>query len=299
MPTGLFAPPHALQRRNLLVDVQHGLANRLRAMVSAAAIAQATDRRLVVLWVPDAHCEAPLEALWRYTGPVIGEAGARDLLRARAGRVHNYMEAEPGAVFEEPVLADPADHSHRDIYVRSAYSLVSPHGDPAREQAFLRALVPAAAVMDLAAGVPQPAQVALHVRMGTGPAFDHLPWESPRNWPAARHAELVQWREKSHVSRFVARLDALRAEGRADTIFAAADLPAVYAVLAERYGAALRVLERDLYDRSARQLQYALADMLLLGRADLLLASTWSSFSDMAQRLAPPGRPFEKSGVDF
>ncbi len=95
------------------------------------------------------------------------------------------------------------------------------------------------------------------------------------------------------------RLDQLIAAGRAETIFLAADLPETYAQFAERYGDRLAWLPRDQFDRSARQLQYALADLLLLTAADLLLASTWSSFSEVAQRLARPGRPINHSGRDF
>ena len=47
------------------------------------------------------------------------------------------------------------------------------------------------------------------------------------------------------------------------------------------------------------QLQYALADMILLTATDRFLASTWSSFSDITARLMRPERPYEKSGIDF
>jgi hypothetical protein len=40
-------------------------------------------------------------------------------------------------------------------------------------------------------------------------------------------------------------------------------------------------LPRNLYDRSAQQLQYALADMLLLALSRRFLGSVGSSFSDV------------------
>jgi len=91
----------------------------------------------------------------------------------------------------------------------------------------------------------------------------------------------------------------LIAQGQADHIFLAADLPETYAKFAERYGPRVSFIRRDVYDRSAQQLQYALADLIGLTQADLMLSSTWSSFSDMAQRLARYGRPAERSGHDF
>lgn len=282
-------------RPRLFIDLQHGLANRLRALASAAVIAERTGRELVVIWRPDLHCEARASDLLQLPWPVI-ETDAAEALRAGAAREYNYMEIEPGAVFDEPVLAGEAEG---DVYVRSAYRLMGPHGDVAEENAVLRGLRPVAPVMELVESVGRPFSVAVHIRMGTGPGFDHLAYELPENWPEERHRELSEWRRKSDVGRFIAKLDRLVDEGRAETIFVAADLAASYAVLEERYGARLRFLYRDLYDRSSRQLQYALADLILLTAAPLFLASSWSAFSEVAQRLAWPGRSYLNSGVDF
>ncbi|PJF11311.1 hypothetical protein [Pseudorhodobacter sp. MZDSW-24AT] len=292
---GLAAPARLRSRAHLFIDVQHGLCNRLRAMASAAAIAEATDRQLVVVWRPDAHCAARLSDVLRYPGPVLEDAAA-DLFRERAAYVHNDMEIEPGSRHGAPILA--AGDKGGDVFIRSAYALTGPFASLAREQAFLHSLTPAAEVLDLVAEVPHPSDVAVHIRMGTGPAFDHLPYEAPENWPPERHAELVMWRQKSDVGRFAARLETLFDQG-AQSAFVAADLAATYAALQERFGARIRFLPRDRFDRSARQLQYALADLMLLTAAPRLLASHWSSFSDMAQRLARQFRPVEKSGIDF
>ncbi len=297
-PRALAAPPHILSRPRLYIDVQHGLCNRLRAMASAAGIAARTDRALVVLWRPDPHCEARIGDLLRYPGPVIEEDDAAELLRARSARVYNYMEIEPGARFEEPILAE-GDAPDGDVYVRSAYPLTGPHRDFEEERRFLRALVAADPVRDLVALVRPRYDIAAHIRMASGPGFEHLPHESPDNWPAHRHRELVEWRRKSHADHFIARLDALIAERAIRTIFVAADMAETYTRLAERYGERVSWLERDLYDRSPRQIQYALADLILLARAPRLLASTWSSFSEVAARMGRAGMRVERSGIDF
>lgn len=290
-----MAPALIRSRAHLFIDVQHGLCNRLRAMASAAAIAEATDRELVVVWRPDTHCEARLSDLLHYAGPVL-EDDAADVFRDRAAYCYNDMEIEPGSCHEAPILGD--GDSGGDVFIRSAYSLKGPFGSMVREQAFLRALIPAPEVLELVARVRHPSDIAVHIRVGTGPEFDHLPYESAQNWPPERHAELVMWRQKSDVGRFVARLEALFEQG-AQTAFLAADLAATYTALQDRFGVRVRCLPRDSFDRSPRQLQYALADLMLLTAAPRMLASHWSSFSDMAQRLARPFRPVEKSGIDF
>lgn len=264
-------------------------------MVSAAAIARRTGRQLFVIWVPDHHCQARLQDVLEYPGPVIEDAATAAVLRARADQVYNYMEIEEGAQFQQSIAPLPG----QDVYVRSAYTLNSPYGDIGIEQSVLRALRPSRAVLELVSRVPRPSDVAVHIRMSTGEGYDHLSYEAPANWPAHRHAELTEWRRKSHVDRFITRLDGLVAQGRAERIFVAADLPETYARLQDRFGLRIRYLERDLFDRSPRQLVFAMADLLLLTAAPCFLASSWSSFSDLATRIAHPKRETLKSGVDF
>lgn len=293
------APVSLTGRPKLFIDVQHGLCNRLRALASAAVIAARTKRQLVVVWVPDHHCEARIGDVLSYGGLVVEDRAMALGLQARCARVYNYIEIEPGAHFQEPVLAPGDDWPGGDVYVRSAYTLNSPHRSDADEQYVLRGLIPAAPVLALVEQVSRPFAVAAHIRMATGQAYDHLSFESPANWPENRHQELTEWRNKSHVSHFITRLDQLIKAGQADSIFVAADLEQTYALLADRYGTRVRFLKRNLYDRSPLQIQYAFADLLLLTAAPLFLASTWSSFSDVAQRLAKPGRRVERSGWDF
>lgn len=239
-----------------------------------------------------------MDDLLRYSGAVI-ETDVADDLRAVSGLSYNYMEVEPDSCFEAPILAGKDADWRGDVYVRSAYPLQGPHADFGAEQMFLHRLRPSQAVLDMVAGPAQPFDVCAHIRMAGGAAFEHLPYESLENWPEHRHRELAEHRGKSHRDRFVQRLDALVNQGQADRIFLAADLPETYAALAERYGARLSWLQRDLYDRSPQQLQYALADLLLLSAGKRFLGSPWSSFTDVAQRLSRPTRPFELSGRDF
>jgi hypothetical protein len=205
------------------------------------------------------------------------------------------MTAEPGAVKDAPIRLDaPAD-----LYVRSAFVLKGPGSTWEAENAVIRAMRPSAAVRDLMARVRHPNDVAAHVRMQGGQAHEHLPFEASTNWTAEDHAAIAHWRAKSHFSAFLRRLDALVAEGLARTIFLAADLPETYAVFQDHYGDRLAWLPRAVFDRSAEQLQHALADAILLSRAPRLLGSTWSSFSELARRLAPDRQVVEMSGTDF
>ena len=290
----LAAPAVALNRPRFFIDVQHGLGNRLRALASAAAIAAAADRELVVVWEPDAHCDCRLSDLFDYAGAVeesrfVEQAGARGCV------VYNYMPNEPGAQKGAPILLDRA----ADIYARSAFVLNSPASTWGTENRFLQSLTPVPQIRALVDQVRNPNSVSAHVRMEGGRKSEHLAYERADNWTAQDHALIDEWRSKSHFSHFLTRIDALMAQGRADSIFLAADMPETYEVFRQHYGDRLAWLPRDLFDRSARQLHFALADAILLSRSPLLLGSGWSSFSELAMRLAPKKIAIELSGKDF
>lgn len=288
------APRIVSSRPRLFVDAQHGLGNRMRAMGSAAAIAEATDRELVVVWEPDHHCEGRLSDLFDYKGAVIEEAFVQQAW-GRGCLVYNYMEIEEGAQKDAPLDLSWGG----DIYARAAYVLNAAPSTWEAENRFLRGLTPVEAVRDLVASVRTPNAVSAHVRMVGAPGSDNASYDRAENWTAEGHAAINHWREKSHYSHFMARLDALIGEGRAERIFVAADMPETYEAFTQVYGGRVAYLQRSLYDRSAEQLHYALADAMLLGAAPLLLGSNWSSFTELATRLSPNQVKMEVSGVDF
>jgi hypothetical protein len=292
--SGVAAPVIGRRLRKLFIDAQHGLGNRMRAIGSAAQVARRTGRELVIIWRPDHHCQCRFDDLFEYAGPVEID-DSPEAAAARKNIVYNYMEAEPGGRKDEPITLDQT----QDIYVRSAFVLNSPLSDWDGENAFLRGLRPVEAVRDLVASVKGPFDLSVHVRMEGGRKDEHLPYESPENWTARDHALIDEWRAKSHYSRFVDRIDALVAEGAVERLFLAADSPEAYAAFAERYGDQLRRLQRARYDRSTEQMRYALADAILLGRAPRMLGSTWSSFSELATRLACEPMTVEMTAVDF
>jgi len=290
----LKSPAVVKHSPRIFIDAQHGLGNRLRAIGSAAAIAAASGREMVVIWEPDHHCDCRFSDLFDYKGAVI-EQRFMDQARTRGALVYNYMTAEEGSEKDALISLDTT----ADIYARSAFVLNSPHSSWTTENAFLKSLTPIEPIRKLVEAVRHPNAISAHVRMEAGAGLDNNTYDRPENWRPEDHEAIHKWRAKSHFSHFMKRIDALIAEGRADTIFLAADLPATYAEFQDRYGDRLAWLPRSLYDRSAEQLHYALADAILLSHASRLLGSTWSSFSELAMRMAKGKIEIEMSGRDF
>lgn len=290
----------------LFIDAQHGLGNRLRAIGSAAAIARATGRELVIVWEPDLHCEARLSDLFDYAGPVLEQSLPPDGSTTRL----SYMEREPGAAKDAPLILKDG----QDAYVRSAFVLRHPASHWGPDVAFLRALQPSPAVMALvrghSQGRPRP-QIGIHIRMDGAAGTKLQTYDGPENWNADSHAAIQHWRGQSHHDRFIARTRVLLEADRHAQAFLAADTAASYAAFEAAFGPdfgadfgadfgnRITRLNRQTYDRSAGQLQYALADVLLLARAQHFLGCQWSSFSELVMRLTTTIQTQEKAGVDF
>ena len=232
--------------------------------------------------------------LFDYKGAVIEEAFVQDAW-GRGALVYNYMEIEDGAEKDAPLDLSWGG----DIYARAAYVLNAEPSTWESENRFLRALTPVEAVRDLVASVRTPNCVSAHVRMVGAPGSDDASYDRAENWTFEGHAAINHWREKSHYSHFMVRLDALIEEGRAGRIFVAADMPETYEAFTRVYGDRVAYLQRSLYDRSAEQLHYALADAMLLGSSPLLLGSNWSSFTELSMRMTERPVEMEVSGVDF
>jgi hypothetical protein len=279
-------------RERLYIDTQHGLGNRLRAFGSAAAIARATDRELVVVWVPDVHCECRFNDLFEYDGLVVQSYA--DL--PQKIKRYNYMEIEDGGLKDAEIVLDEG----KDVLVRSAFVLRHQASNWDTENVEIQRLKPVKAVMDLVSGVRLPANsVGVHVRMEAGKGRDQNAYDSQENWSKDSHEQIHYWREKSHYSVFLKRIDSLLKDEPGRKIFLATDLPENYEVFIGTYKDKLLYLPRTVYDRSKEQILYGLADAILLSQSTHLLGSTWSSFSEIAMRLSTCMKKIEMSGVDF
>ncbi|MBT42232.1 MAG: hypothetical protein CMF12_06870 [Idiomarina sp.] len=276
------------------VDAQHGLGNRLRAIGSAAAIAKATGRELVIVWEPDHHCECRFSDLFDYNGEVLEKSFIEEA-KSSGMSVYNYMEIEEGSKKDELI---PKEISG-DIYGRSAYVFQSEYSNWDEENKFIRSLKPSKQVQELIDNYNLEGCVGVHVRMEAGKGLDHNTYDDVSNWTEKGHEQIHYWREKSHYSHFIKRIEQLMQEDPGLEFFLAADLPETYKIFMEYFGNKCHFLPRDVFDRSRDQIIYAVADAILLSKCNYILGSNWSSFSELALRLAEKIHNVEISGVDF
>lgn len=107
--------------RLLIMNAQHGLGNRLRALASGQAVAAASGRHFRLVWVPNVHCGARFQDLFDCPDlDVWDELDEREVNGSNFD-VYNYMENEEGSRKDQVVVTKSENH----IYVKSAYRLRS------------------------------------------------------------------------------------------------------------------------------------------------------------------------------
>ena len=279
-----------LRKNKVVIDVQYGLGNRLRALASAQVLAQETGRDFVLVWIPDVHCQAEFHDLFTNDFQVINSLDKIDLSRADK---YNYMATEAGS--EKDKLINHT--SSCDIYVKSAFVLNHKFSKADNLSKVLQQLDPVQEIKDIISQYKVEDRIGLHVRSGGGKEANKDPWDNAENWSVKGKENLFYWRERSTPHVFMKEMDRLLAVDSSLKFFLATDCDDIYGQFQERYPDKIAFLKRDLYDRSLEQQKYALADMLLLSQTKYILGSYWSSFSEISQCIG--GNAMRYSGKDF
>jgi glycosyltransferase involved in cell wall biosynthesis len=283
-------------RRNrckFYIEPKNGIGNRLRALASAAVLARATDRNLIVIWRADMHCDAEFSELF-----LVG-----DLLVCSDVDVTNIQNCSSansqtsGGECNSHLFADG------DIYVESACVFSDSRTNWALESEWLRKhIIPLPEIMHVIDQYSETFDIdnviGVHIRMGQ-PAAKHA-YEDSSTWDPAQRLALEKNRSDSHYMYFMEYMQEIWKTSPTQKFFICADNPEIYAAFAEYFSDTAQSLilhvEKHTYDRSLEQLQSALVDVWLLSRCTMVLGSPWSSFSELAARL---GGELKVVGKDF
>ena len=205
------------------------------------------------------------------------------------------MEIEGGKK-NEPINCG----EQQSIYVRTAFTLSHKSSSWDDENKFIQALNPVQRVRDLVNSVAFPHDVSVHIRMGEISDGKPPSYETDEsNWSLDDQKLIDHWRSKSHYNNFVNRINMLTRENNSLSLFLACDNKIGYKALLDRYGSKINYLARPCFNRSTEQIQYALADALLLSKSRLILGSNWSSFTELASRLSTHNPKMEVAGIHF
>ena len=109
-------------RRKFVVEVSHGLGNRLRSLLTAATVAIKSNRQLVIVWKKDVHLGASLDDLFHLDGAEWYEESFMECAKRSAEyKVYDYLK-HPADERDRP-LVNALRLS--DLYVHTAYRVLS------------------------------------------------------------------------------------------------------------------------------------------------------------------------------
>jgi Polysaccharide pyruvyl transferase/N-terminal domain of galactosyltransferase len=306
-------------RPRFAIEAYNGLGNRLRALASAAVIAEALHRPLVLVWIADTHCEARFEELFVaseifHTSAPLPDAPGGAGLPDGAGGGGAFHVSRPDRV---PLLTPYAPGEPLDttgaVYVASSCVLDHPLTNWDLEAAWLHQnirpvpriadrivqearRVSAAAEKILAGVAPGdatweawalPDVIGIHIRMGQPSALCR--YEDASHWTASQREDMERNRAQSHWANFLWEAERVWRRDPAQRILLCADTPAALKAFVARHpdraGRTLFWVEREAWDRSRSQLEEALVDVFLLSRCREVWGSPWSSFTELVERL--------------
>jgi hypothetical protein len=277
-------------KKRVIIHVQYGLSNRLRALASAWWIAQRTGRELLVIWEPDVHCDCTFDDLFINHGLNVFDANTLNLENSD---IYDYMNAPLRRANQLRINHETG----KDLFIKSAYNLDYNFIDQKSENEFLRKLRPVHEAVEVINRYDISDMIGLHIRMGAGANYDKDRWDSDEFLDATAKELMHYWRSKSHYNNFIPLVEQILSENPAQKFFLAADMQLIYDVFKQRFGESVVYHPRNIYDRSKQQQITALIDMYSLSRTKLIYGSTWSAFTELAARLG--GKPVKLSGRDF
>lgn len=291
------------------VQPQYGLGNRLRAIGSMWAYARATNRILVVIWVPDFHMNCSFSDLFLGHEDVFladkmseawpfPKARQMDPFMVRSVKWFNYMHTRDGEQRPSSDILE-ADVTHH-VYVSSAYVIQSAetHGIIRTQSPYwriLRELIPhetVARLVERGSIRVEHNTLGVHVRARKlnsdvqGVHFDAYSRESA--------LRTDYWRGLTNHRTFLVEM---QRQSKDKMFYVAADMSGTLEVFEREFPGRIIYTPRSCDTRSKNCMQYALADVLLLAKCNNILGSYWSSYTELACRWG--GGKYRLAGVDF
>eukprot|EP00178_Gracilaria_changii_P018943 TRINITY_DN54_c0_g1_i4.p1 TRINITY_DN54_c0_g1~~TRINITY_DN54_c0_g1_i4.p1 ORF type:complete len:702 (+),score=135.17 TRINITY_DN54_c0_g1_i4:190-2295(+) len=290
--------------RFVLIHVQNGLGNRLRAMGSGISFAQKTGREPMVIWEKDEHFDALYSDIfdtsnlefpvmdefiptWPLEGNVKYDAVWGDI------DFYNYMLREDVGKF----IVDNPDKS---VYFKSSAIMNSNVTTWESENEPVRKLPVRKDIISMASPIYSKGMAEMggvHIRNRS--LDEDIPGVDNRGMYYKDDAALLdKWRATTKMENFVGTMREMLNNGTVQKFFVASDTVQVCRRLKDIFGEDRIVyIERDCDDRGSKCEKYAMADLLVLSKVKVLLGSTWSSFTGAAMRLGGPKALL--AGTDF
>ena len=280
----------------VIVEARNGLGNRLRVVAGGLGLASSTNRRLILSWPLDEHCNATFGSLFNtekhevwFTYDTFFPDG---LLPKDKFNIHDCLKDKKSSTKHQKIQIK----SEQGVFIRSAYGLSHVEGDFKKSYHFLRKLRPHENILSQLIDPKTTRYYGVHCRSKIYDGVVSKAVESGKyvnandaliNYMGKKTAyTTIVERRSSKWEFFVAAMKEILEVDPTAKFFVAADNEEAYAGFKQIFGSdKILYTKRDIYsdtNRGSSQLQPALTDMINLGRSLLILGSSGSSFTDVA-----------------
>jgi len=291
------------KKKRLYIEVKNGLCNRLRAMASAYNISKNSGRKMVIIWKPDFHCEATFSELFIWSkifdgSELIESETAHNCVYYQIKEHNqNFVKYDYMNICETNQYID--DQVNQDIYISSACSLNNKFVSWIKDTELLRQLEPQLDIQKIINNCSENFEIhkciGIHIRMGQNP-INHS-FEDVSLYSENSKKSIHKWRENSHWSKFLQKIDEILLLNDKQKFFLSCDNNDGYEIIKAKYPDNIHMYTRVEFDRSSGQLKSAVIDLWLLQKCLYILGSNWSSFSEVSHRLN--GKKILIAGIDF
>jgi hypothetical protein len=296
----------AAMRKRLYGVVQMGLGNRMRALASLYVIGKNAAREFVLIWKMDEHCEASFADVFSTTSGSMENVRAFTNISMVAENAVSVIPVEPSSDCTPSVLAKSSDIDNVletavvDVTVATSNVVFSKYRTWEEEDVFLRELTLEPRLMETLAYLKAELDfkdiIGIHVRVGQNPAL-HT-YEDTTGYEPDAQMEHQRWRTASSAKVFIAEMQRYLAHTPAQVFFVASDTQETIDEMVNVFGNdRVKYYKRVEFDRSVQQVKAAAVDIYALGSTREIWGSNWSSFTEIACRIA--GVKPRLAGVDF
>jgi len=285
--------------KNLIIRPMHGLGNRMRVIASAYNIAKNSGRNLIICWDKDEHINADFYELFKKQNFEINVKFTNSSFLKDIHEIsfYQYLENDFYSHKDKEIDTD----TELDILIFSSCVLKSKLTNYLEENKFLQSLQISKEVEEISRSVNiSRKHIGVHIRYD-GEGWESLPSEQVSNWNSDAHKILKKNRNESKPHNFVERMEFLLEKDKDARFFIAVADKKSLDYIDQKFPNKIDNLSipDNLKHRDLLSQKYALADMLLLSKCKHLLGSGWSSFTEVANRLAFKTQIMEIKGRDF
>tara|TARA_B100001248_G_scaffold262584_1_gene259674 strand:- start:11822 stop:16654 length:4833 start_codon:yes stop_codon:yes gene_type:complete len=267
-------------KKNLIIRPVYGLGNRLRALASSYSICKSLGLNLIINWVEDNHCNCSIHSLISNIddiGFIVNEEVYINNLLDNNYKIYNYIETEMNGKKDEFIDFD----KYKEVFVKSNCIINSKYSYT-NYNSFFKVIKFSGRVNYLINSLETTNLIGMHIRMEGGREYCNSSYDNYKNWTEKETKLMFENRERSHINYFANQIKIILEKDPSKKFFIATDMKSNYDKLIKFYGSdKIKILERNVFDRSSSQIEYALADIILLSKCNEFYGSSWSSFSEI------------------